>query len=170
MPYSYPKGKQEVKEHFLRHIPLATNILDVGAGCGTYGNLLAAQYKKIDAIEIHEPNIKNFNLNAIYRKVYLGNILEFKHLPLYQYFILGDVLEHMTVVHAQRLLNTISKQNGLCMVAVPFMYEQGRVDGNAYEEHLQPDLTHEVFATRYPFMRPLFIYDNKYGYYINYSI
>lgn len=36
------------------------------------------------------------------------------------------------------------------VVAVPFLYPQDAFGGNPWEKHLQPDLTAEIFAARYP--------------------
>ena len=41
MPTSYKFFKNEVKEWFKNNVPANTRILDVGAGEGTYGKLLA---------------------------------------------------------------------------------------------------------------------------------
>ena len=56
----------------------------------------------------------------------------------------------------------------LVMVAVPYLYEQGTEFGNVHETHLQPDLTPEVMATRYPMLHLLYG-DEQYGYYANYT-
>ena len=67
MPGSYNFFKKEVKEHFLKSIRIDSNILDVGPGYGTYGNLLKPEYLNISAIEIWEPYI-----NKIYWFYYVG--------------------------------------------------------------------------------------------------
>ena len=86
----------------------------------------------------------------------------------YDYFIFGDIIEHLSIEDATDLLNYINMRKQKCMVAIPFEMEQGEEHGNIHETHLQPDLTHEIFLERYPFMKLLFKND-LYGYYINYD-
>jgi hypothetical protein len=165
MPYSYGEFKEDVKQHFLNYIPPTTKILDVGPGQGTYSKLLSNY--NLDCIEIWEPYITQFNLQSQYNKVILGNINQFNFLE-YEYIIMGDILEHLSIEDAQNILNQINLNNQKCLVAVPYLYEQGEHEGNIYETHLQPDLTPEIIKERYPSLKLLFG-DENYGYYINYS-
>jgi hypothetical protein len=167
MPYSYIHFKQDVLFHFLANTPSSTKILDVGPGSGTYGRLLRRHYNTIDAIEIWEPYINEFNLRALYNNVYVGSITSFDFTD-YDYIILGDVLEHIDAYTSQCLIRSICDQRKKCMIAVPYLYEQGSYHGNPYEEHLQADLTKEKVITRYPQLRFLFG-DSQYGHFINYS-
>jgi hypothetical protein len=80
---------------------------------------------------------------------------------------MGDVLEHIEVDNAKALLEEVEMLNKKCLVAIPYLYPQGAHEGNVYETHHQPDLTHEIFLIRYPNMSCL-IRNNQYGYYINY--
>ena len=80
---------------------------------------------------------------------------------------MGDVLEHLSVSDAKKILSIVKENDILCLVAVPYNYEQGTYMDNVHETHLQPDLTHELFLQRYPDFK-LLIGDDKYGYYINY--
>jgi len=165
MPYSYDYFKIEVANHIIKKIPHNSKILDVGAGSGKYGGLLRYNFH-IDALEIYEPYIEQFNLKDIYQNVHIGNILEF-NIDKYDYIIMGDILEHLKVKDAHDLLIKIHFGGKKCLVAIPYKMEQGEVNGNVYETHLQPDLTHEIFLFRYPMMKELYR-NNEYGYYINY--
>ena len=167
MPYSYPLYKFDVKKHIIENFHQDTEILDVGAGSGVWSDLLYSTYKNLDALEIHKPYISQFDLEWRYRNVFNNNILNYD-ISRYQLLILGDIIEHLTFFDASLLLNKIHNQGKKCIVAVPYLYPQGIIDGNVYEVHLQPDLTHELFLERYPIMKKL-INDNKYGYYINYD-
>jgi 16S rRNA A1518/A1519 N6-dimethyltransferase RsmA/KsgA/DIM1 with predicted DNA glycosylase/AP lyase activity len=167
MPYSYGYFKQEYFNHLFDNFKIDIEILDVGPGAGTYGNLLNQDFKFIDCIEIHQPYRSQFLLDKIYRNVFIGNVLEFDY-AYYDYIILGDVLEHMSVDDAQKLLFDITDKNIYCMAAVPYRMPQGAVGGNVYETHLQDDLTVENFTDRYPMMRGLFR-NSEYGYYVNYN-
>jgi hypothetical protein len=166
MPFSFDYFKQEFKEHLIKVYPKAMSILDAGAGAGTYGMLLRNDFYFIDACEIHEPNITDFNLNTIYNNVYHRNILEI-NLLAYDYIIMGDIVEHLTIDNAQKLIRKITDNGQACMVAVPYMMPQGAVGGNEYERHLQDDLTHKIVLERYPQLHLLFR-NEQYGVYINY--
>ena len=107
MPTSYPIYKDSVRNWFLQNVPLDTLILDVGAGCGTYSDLLRGYGYKMDAVEIWEPYINQYGLKNKYGWVYEENVLK---MPLdvlgaYDFYILGDVLEHLSVEDAQWLMN-----------------------------------------------------------------
>jgi hypothetical protein len=173
MPNSYPYFKKEFKFHLIKNFESSMKILDVGPGSGSYSKLLKENFKNMDCIEIWEPYIKQYNLKSMYENVYLGNIVEFE-ISNYDYLIIGDVLEHLSIDDSQNLMCTINENNKKCMVAVPYLYRQGPWQDNVHETHLQPDLTHEVFLSRYKNMKCLFKIDlnrtngKGYGYYINY--
>jgi len=165
MPYSYSKFKKEVQELILKNIKPDAIILDVGAGSGCYSDLLFSTYPRMDAIEIFENYISMFNLETKYNNVIRGNILDYDF-DVYDFLIMGDVLEHMTVEDAKWMMNKIESNGQSVLVAVPYMYEQGSEFGNEHETHLQPDLTHEVVLQRYPNLK-LVYGDSNYGYYVN---
>jgi len=166
MPYSYDYFKIEVGKHLVKSFPPSTKILDVGAGSGKYGAMLRFWFNDIDALEIFEPYIEQFKLNEIYNNVHIGNIIDFD-ISIYDYIIMGDILEHLSVENAHDLLSKIHLLGKKCLVAIPYTMEQGEVNGNIYEKHLQSDLTHDVFLFRYPMMKELYR-NHEYGYYINY--
>jgi hypothetical protein len=167
MPYSYGLFKDEVKAHFLKNVQNSVSILDVGAGCGTYSHLLKADFPKMDGIEIFPKYAEMFDLQSKYNKLIFGDILEFDF-DSYDYLIMGDVLEHMTFIQAKNLIDKITAKDKLCLIAVPYMYEQGAEFDNVYETHHQPDLTKEVVLERYPQMKYL-CGDDHYGYFVNYD-
>lgn len=166
MPYSYSLYKNEFFNHMKENFDTEISILDVGAGSGSYGILLKETFPNIDGIEIYPNYSDMFNLKQSYRNLYIGNILNFDF-SQYNYIILGDIIEHLSVNDAFLLLHDIFMHNIKCMVSVPYLFEQGEEYGNKHEIHLQSDLTHEIFLQRYPTMNLLWKDDN-YGYYINY--
>lgn len=165
MPYSSTKFKNEIRQHLLDVTTINDGILDVGPGCGAYGLMLKGE-RMIDAIEIFEEYITRFNLKDIYNNVYNQDIMTFG-VMYYDYIILGDVLEHLSVENALTLIDRINVSGNKCLVAVPYLYEQGESEGNVYETHLQPDLTPEKMKSRYPSLKLLYG-DEQYGYYVNY--
>jgi len=167
MPYSSGYLKSEIKAHFIKNVSPKMKILDGGAGCGTYSSLLKNEFPDMDGIEIFPNYASMFNLHSQYNNLFIGNILEFDISP-YDYIILGDIIEHMTVTDAQYFLQKIQAFDKLCMVGVPYNFPQGEEFGNIYETHHQPDLTEEIFLSRYPHMIKL-MGNREYGYFVNYD-
>jgi hypothetical protein len=167
MPYSTGYLKGEIKEHFLKNCAPHIAILDAGAGCGTYSHLLRQNYSNIDGLEIFPKYAEMFDLKNKYRQLFIADIRNFD-IDEYDYIILGDIIEHMSFEDANKLLEKINRKDKLCLVGVPYMYEQGAEFDNVHETHLQPDLTQEIFLQRYPYMK-LLMGNHEYGYYVNYE-
>lgn len=165
MPYSYSLYKDEIANH-LRFITRNKTVLDVGPGSGTYGSYLKGFCLKITGLEIYEPYVETFNLRNIYDEIIIGDINN-HDIKNYDYIILGDVLEHLPINSAIHLIDKINLLNKQCLVAVPYLYEQGEEFGNIYETHHQSDITPKKIKSRYPSLN--LIYGNEqYGYYKNY--
>ena len=167
MPYSYPLFKDYVKQHMITNLEQNIKILDIGAGCGTYSHLVKEHFPNMDGVEIFEPYIDQFELRNKYNNLYNSNVLDMD-LSNWDYFIMGDVVEHISVMEAKNLIEKLHSNDKLMLIAVPYNYEQGAEFNNEYEIHKQPDLTKEIFLERYPCMRFL-IGDEKYGYFVNYD-
>jgi len=165
MPYSYGKFKNEIRDRIIDKFNPQTEILDVGAGSGVYSDLLWSTFRKIDALEIFPNYIQMFELEKRYRSVIQADINHF-NFDGYELLIMGDILEHLTVEDAQKILSKIKSNNQGVMIAVPYLYEQGEEFGNIHETHLQPDLAPEVMLERYPELTLLYG-DENYGYYGN---
>lgn len=160
---SFPDFKEEMIHYIKLHYGKGCSILDVGAGDGAYGKLLN-KYSEIDAVEYYKPYIDHFQLDKIYNKVYNNDICKFEF-DYYDLIIIGDVLEHIAVKDAQKLLDYMYDRADEIFVAVPYNYVQGEVHGNEKQAHLQPDLTHEIFLERYPRFKE-FARNERYGVYI----
>lgn len=160
---SYNEGKLEVVEWVKQRFPKGSICLDVGACDGKWFNLLG-DYLAMDAVEIFLPNIDKNGLRNKYRMVYGVDIacLPYKW---YDIIIFGDVLEHMSVEKAQAVLKYAEPRCKDIIIGIPFLYTQGAIYGNPWEEHIQNDLTPELFDERYPgyevIVRPM----NEYCYY-----
>jgi len=150
MPHSYDFFNNDVKDFVYTSFPSGAKILDVGCGAGKYGKLLKERYS-VDALEVFEPYIKEFNLNSIYQNVYNKNV---KDLTLsegqYSLAIMGDILEHLTVGEAQAVVDNFTRNKVSLLVLVPYSYPQGIMHDNEHEIHQQPDLTEAIFNERYP--------------------
>ena len=165
MPGSYNYFKIQIRYFFRKTLPSSNKILDVGPGIGTYYDLLNDIGYDMDCVEIFAPYIKKYKLKEKYNNVYEGSIVDFDF-SKYDCIILGDILEHLTVDDAKKILKTITNNKQKCLVAVPYEMEQGESEGNIYETHLQPDLTPKIMLERYPDLK-LLIGNDLYGYYIN---
>ena len=164
MAASFEYYKKEVASYLIDRFHSKCSVLDVGAGSGTYYNLLGDYFTKMDAVEIFRPNIEKYRLKEKYRNVYNNDIRDFKY-EFYDIIIFGDVLEHLEVKEAQKVLKYALKRCREVIVAVPYCYEQGIEEGNVYEIHKQADLTPKNMQERYPELELL--YGNEdYGYYI----
>jgi 2-polyprenyl-3-methyl-5-hydroxy-6-metoxy-1,4-benzoquinol methylase len=162
---SFSDYKYDVKEYFTkRYANKKISILDVGAGTGIYSYLLRDLTHKIDAVEVYTPNIEGNNLNYLYDTVHNMNIIDYEF-DYYDLIIMGDVLEHLSVKDAKKVIKRMYDKCEEMLIAVPFKLEQDELYGNAYEKHLQPDLTDELFHKRYPGFKVLFM-NEKYAYYI----
>ena len=160
---SYTFFKADVREWICKNFKRDASILDVGAGSGTYYNLLHDEYKNIDAVEVYAPNIENYKLRDKYENVYNDNIVGFEY-NFYDLIIFGDIIEHLSIEDAQNVLKYAYDRCNNLIVAVPYTFVQ-EANENEYEEHIQDDLTPEIMEERYPGLKPLFKND-KYGYYI----
>ena len=164
MAYSYGFYKSEIKEYLKSKFKENIKILDVGAGCGTYYDLLSDYFRYIDAVEVFKPNIVNYNLKQKYHRVYNSDIKDFKY-DFYDVIIFGDIIEHLDTNEAQDVLNYAYTRCKEMIVAVPYELEQGIEEDNVFEIHKQADLTPKIMKERYPMLKEL--YSNElYGYYV----
>ena len=164
MAKSYEFYKNEVASYLKGIFTKNARVLDVGAGEGTYYNYLGDYFKEMDAVEVFKPNIDNYKLEMKYNKVYNVDIKDFKY-DFYDIIIFGDIIEHLEVEEAFKVLMYAYERCKELIVAVPYMYEQGIEEDNVYEIHKQPDLTPENVLERYPMLKLLYKND-VYGYYI----
>lgn len=158
---SYDIGKDEVCKWIRENYPEDASVLDVGACDGKWKWMLH-EYSNMDAVEAWEPNC--LRIQDKYRRVFHKDIAQFEY-DQYDLIIFGDVIEHMDVPTAQRVLAYASGRCKDMIVAVPYLYEQGPIYGNPWEVHKQPDLTAEIFAERYPGLEVLHDTGRNYCFY-----
>lgn len=145
---SYDQGKDQMSWWVKGKFSKGDTCLDVGACDGNWYNRLH-DYLVMDAVEIFQPNIDYHKLNEKYRNVWCIDIADFEY-EWYDLIIFGDVIEHMTVEQAQKVIEYAKPRCKDMIIAVPFLYRQGAMYGNQWEEHIQEDLTPELFDRRYP--------------------
>lgn len=155
MPYSSVEGKTWLHEHIWAALaeaplrfdvetgaPLAARLLDIGAGSGTYANLLkiepcARKHLHLTAVEIHAPYVHGYGLRAKYDEVIIGDARTLV-LPDSEVVILGDVLEHMSFGEARQLWHKArAAATTAVFLSLPIVeWPQGPVLGNEHEAHL----------------------------------
>lgn len=152
-------GKAEIKNWIIKNVPYNGTILDVGAGRGTYSDLLSDNKYLIDAVECYAPAASY--IKDKYQNVYNVDICHFEYKREYDLIIFGDILEHLSIEDAQKSLRQAILHSKLVLVAVPFEYEQGAIDGNLAEEHIQTDLNEEIIKDRYPELKLILYCEDK---------
>ena len=158
---SYDWGKENVVRWVREHVPRGSTCLDVGACDGKWRDLLG-DWLRMDAVEIWEPNAQMCKLK--YDRVFITDVADLKYYH-YDFIIFGDVLEHMTIEKAQRVLAYADTHSDDYIVSLPFNYAQGAVHGNPYEIHIQADLNERVIAERYPQLELVYQASTDYAYY-----
>src|SRR4051812_36168238 len=99
MPYSSPEGKHFTARVLIRlhqHFKFR-QILDVGAGSGTYSRMLRSALGQAEwtALEVWEPYRARFELDRHYDRVLLADLRHWTVDQDYDLVLLGDILEHM---------------------------------------------------------------------------
>ena len=145
---SYEKGKYTVCEWVKEHFPKGSTALDVGACDGDWQQRLG-DWLVMDAVEIFEPYLERYQLRDKYRDVYVCDMADFEY-EHYDLIIFGDVIEHMDVDKARKVLEYAKTRCKDMVVSVPYEYFQEPYNGNKWEAHIQDDLTDELFNSRYP--------------------
>lgn len=144
-----------VREMVTMKYPADTHILDIGAGQGKY-RILLPEYEAVDAVEVFELYVERNNLRELYRHVYVCDVIRFVESSAFParvadaVIIMGDVLEHLSLEHAQFVLECFRAYATEVIVVVPYEYPQGEEDGNVHQEHLQDNLTVESMTRDYP--------------------
>ena len=100
---SYGYFKKEIKEYLESKFDKDATVLDVGAGSGTYLELLKDYFKKIDGVEVFLPNVVDNRLIQRYNKLFYTNITDLEY-DYYDIIIFGDIIEHLDVKEADEVL------------------------------------------------------------------
>jgi 2-polyprenyl-3-methyl-5-hydroxy-6-metoxy-1,4-benzoquinol methylase len=150
MGTSSKQGKSETVIWVEKNKDSINNILDIGAGSGTYYKLLSPikSFKWL-AIEAWKNYIDEFNLEKMYDIVYNDDVRNFKWNEQYDLVIAGDILEHITKQEAEAVVKKILDHTKTLIISIPITHmPQEAINDNPYEYHVKDDWSHqEVLAT-----------------------
>lgn len=140
---------------FIKSVSSIKTILDIGAGNGTYSDLISSyniRVDKLDAVEVWEPCVYQFNLFNKYDNVFIEDARTFNNFN-YDLVIFGDVLEHMSKEEAQSLWDKAASQARFGIISIPTIhYPQGKLLGNPYEVHVKEDWSTSEVLESFPFI------------------
>ena len=140
MGFSDPENKPWAAEKIKELNP--STVLDVGAGQGTYLDLIRrdlGETVNVTAVEVWQPYIDQFNLINRYNNVIKDDVRNLENFS-YDLVILGDIIEHMSENDAIVLWNKISSQAKNAIISIPIIhYHQDAINGNPYEVHVEED-------------------------------
>ena len=164
--YTNPKQNLDnyVSDYIIKMFDSDKTVLDVGPYDGRWSDKLRGHFKHLDAVEAFEPYIEQYGLKSKYDNIYISDVLNFDF-DYYNLIIIGDVLEHLTIEDAQKLIDKIYNKCDNFIIIVPYEYPQDEYDANEYQIHKQEDLTHEIMKQRYPKLMRI-AYDEVRGVYI----
>ncbi|MDW3206541.1 MAG: class I SAM-dependent methyltransferase [Alphaproteobacteria bacterium] len=142
---------------------IVRRVLDIGAGSGTYSNLLRAHMPGSEwhAVEIWEPYVTEYDLASKYDHVHCVDARLCDPGKLASQFDLvfcGDVLEHMEKEDAQKLIDRLLSVSKLILISIPIVhYPQGEEHGNPYEAHVKDDWSHDEVIDSFPNIATFFL-------------
>lgn len=114
--------------------------LDIGAGAGKHGRLLAAAAPACErvAIEVEAAHVERFALRGLYQRVEIADASEWWRANPEEAFdlvIAGDCLQQMPKSAGLDLLNALVYRAAFLLLVVPEFVVQGAVDGMASAVH-----------------------------------
>ncbi len=153
MPYSTQAGKAWIERLAKRLIKKCqdNSILDVGAGSGTYSDLLRSKLPgtEFTALEVWEPYLSEFHLENKYNAILPIDVRQFTPDTKYGITLLGNVLEYMNKEEAVEVYRKLVAASHFVILSIPLIqYPQDPSRDNPYEKQQKSDWSHEeVLAT-----------------------
>lgn len=147
--YSLPRFEKEGDSTY--HL-LAPRVLDIGAGSGTYADLVqrSGPLAHLTAVEIHAPYVTMFGLRGRYDEVIVADVRGIE-LPEAEVVILGDVLEHMPLADAVAVWEKARRAARTAVfLSLPIVpWPQGPQFDNEHEAHVE-DWSHPKVVRNLP--------------------
>lgn len=130
--------KEEIRSWLLSNRESFRNVLDVGAGVGTYAIMGRFPEQRWTALEAFEPYVEMFNLKGKYEEVVVSDVREFFPQEKYDLVIMADVLEHMSKQDAKETIHRMLSSSVLVFVCFPVEHnpQSAGAEGNDYETHV----------------------------------
>lgn len=132
------ENKQTVREWIMKLDP--QDVLDIGAGVGTYSILAKMPYQNWTALEVFAPYVKMFNLEGKYNKVVVADAryANYDKLGFFDLIIAADMLEHMPKADAKELINELLHHAKRLLICVPVIHnhQEAGQEGNDFEAHI----------------------------------
>lgn len=156
---SSAEGKDWTKRYVQRFLQKTSyphyRVLDVGAGRGTYEQLLRQTMPPSTtwvAVEAWGPYIENFKLKDKYDIVLQRDVRSIDLFPHDHYDIAfcGDVLEHMTKEEAVALVDKLRSMCGAIIISIPIIHWPQHDEVNPFQIHVKDDWTHEEMVETFP--------------------
>lgn len=135
------RGKDYLEDFYIEKLGNINSVLDIGCGRGIYAGCLKGLKQTVmwHGVEIWKPYIDKYknNLNRLYDKIFIEDAIKFKYEIVYDLVIMGDVLEHMTLENAKKVLTQAIKFSVYSSVSLPLGNAYHPAEhGNPYQEHL----------------------------------
>lgn len=146
MPTSSNSGKSWVTNqvNFLKNRIQINNVLDIGAGAGTYYNM----YKSLipnsiwTGVEVWNEYITEYDLRSKYDNLIQNDCrkINYDELGHFDVAFAGDILEHMNKEEAIQLADKLLNISSCLLISIPIVHmPQGPHAGNPYEIHVKDD-------------------------------
>lgn len=116
-------------------------VIDIGAGCGTYRRLLSPYLPDARwiAVEAWAPYIDQYGLRTLYDEVHVGDAtaFDFSAIPEGGAILFGDVLEHISVYQVCEMVASALERFDIAVLSFPIgEWPQEAVGGNPHEAHV----------------------------------
>lgn len=143
MPYSAMTFDFVIEKLIERMAP--ASVLDIGPGAGKYGRIVktlrgrGVDIGSLQAVEIDQSYIDQFQLNEVYDVVQLGDASALPDVgpdAQWDLVILGDVLEHLRKSRGTDLIEYLYYRTRYIILVVPIDYIQGAWEGHHAEAHI----------------------------------
>lgn len=145
MPTSSRVNKEWICEKFKRFAPVNPTVIDVGAGMGTYSDLLRTPGSHWTGIEAFERYVGDYGLAEKYDSLMVNDVRRLVLMDWHDVAIFGDVLEHMSEAEAYKTVSRFLTFSRNILISVPVGHvPQGAAFGNEFERH-RHDWNHENF-------------------------
>lgn len=136
MPASDPEFKLDTKQWIDELDPI--NVVDIGAGLGTYYKLARKDGQHWTAVEIFEPYVTDYGLRDLYDEVIISDVRYVaEQYIISDLTIAGDIIEHLTYDDAVEVIDKLKRTSKHLIISLPIIeYKQGAEFGNIHETHL----------------------------------